>query len=103
MRALFFVAAGVLGLAQGGTQPWTFNAASLYIAEPLRWERGSRPGQPPEELAVARVVILAPDSGFGSITCFLRKTGDGLLGIAYSEGYGISLGTWKRMDDKIGV
>jgi hypothetical protein len=73
----------------------------LYVSDPLRWERGYRPGEPPPELAQARILILEPSGTFASIWCSIYQRPDGRFSIIYSEGYTMTAGEWAREQKQI--
>jgi hypothetical protein len=85
------------------SQTGTFNGSFLYVNQPLKWERPERPGQPAPRFAFANLLIIEPKGTFAAISCLLYKTPDKRLNIIYSEGYGISSGTWNKNNGTISV
>jgi hypothetical protein len=77
--------------------------SSLYIQDGLEWKRGNRPGQPAPELAVGEIIALIPDGTLMLVSCYLSKTSDQRIRIAYSEGYNISAGSWRTLGKKLDV
>lgn len=77
--------------------------ASLYVNEPLKWERPQRPGQPAQKSALGRILLVEPDGRLATISCYLYKTADNHLHIIYSEGFAMSSGTWKKADGHLAV
>jgi hypothetical protein len=68
----------------------------LYLSDPLKWERGYRPGDAPPELAEARILILEPQGTFIDVSCVVYQRSDGKLSILYSEGYTMGAGNWTK-------
>lgn len=88
----------VFGLVAAFAQT-TLDSASLYVSDPLKWERGVRPGQPAQRYALGSVLVLEPDGKLAALSCYLYRTPDKRLHIIYSEGFGLSSGTWKNVGD----
>ena len=47
------------------------SAIQVFVNDPLKWERGDRPGQPAPRMASGQVLVLQPDGILGIIYCYL--------------------------------
>lgn len=81
----------------------SLDSASLYVNEPLKWERPQRPGQPTQKSAFGRILVMESEGSLATISCYLYKTPDNHLHIIYPEGFGMSSGTWKKADGHLAV
>lgn len=102
MRAFAAMIVGLL-LAASAWGQTAIDPSSLYISDPLKWERGRRPGQPPKKLALGSIVVLEPDGRLAAISCFLYMDSDNHLAVIYGHGYSISSGTWEKAGDHLAV
>ncbi len=73
----------------------------LYITNPLKWERGYRPGQPAPKLANALILVLDPGGSYYALWCSLFRKADESLTIEYSEGYTLLAGSWRQEHGRI--
>jgi hypothetical protein len=76
---------------------------ALYVSDPLKWERGQRPGQSAPKLALARILLIEPNGGLAMISCHLYKSPGNQLDILYQSGFSLSSGTWKKADRRLAV
>lgn len=76
---------------------------TLYVSDPLKWERGHRPGQLAPKLAFAEILVIEPDGTFARIACYLHKSPDKKLDILYQSGFALSSGTWKKVGGQLAV
>ena len=71
---------------------------ALYVSDPLRWERGKRPGEPAPELAFAEILVLEPSGDLAILSCYLNRSPDNRLDILYQSGFSLCSGTWEKAD-----
>jgi hypothetical protein len=76
---------------------------SLYISNPLKWERSQNPDQPNQKYALGRILVIEPGGGLETISCYLYRTADKQLHIIYPEGFALSSGTWKKVSGHLAV
>ena len=93
--ALLLAGASALGAS--------LDSSSLYITTPLKWERAQRPNQPAQRFAHGRILAIASDGNLATISCLLYRGPDRRLNIIYSEGYGLSSGTWRKTNGQLMV
>lgn len=96
--SLTVLLAATLALAQPALDPTT-----LYVSNPLKWERGERPGQLPPELAFANILVIEPDGSLALISCYLMRSSGNRLDILYQSGFSLSSGTWKKGGGNLAV
>lgn len=70
-------------------------AIQVFVNDPLKWERGDRPGQPAPRLASGQVLVLQPDGLLAIVSCYLYKTPDGKMHVLYQTGYSVASGKWQ--------
>jgi hypothetical protein len=101
MRHLALIIA-VLALAPAWAQT-ALDPTTLYISDPLKWERGQRPGQTAPKLAFASILVMEPNGSLAMISCYLNKSPDKRLDLLYQSGFGLASGTWKKAARQMAV
>ena len=71
------------------------SAIQVFVNDPLKWERGDRPGQPAPRMASGQILVLKPDGALAIVYCYLYRTPDGQMHILYQEGYSVASGKWR--------
>jgi hypothetical protein len=79
------------------------DSESLYISNPLKWERSQNPDQPNRKYALGRILVIEPGGELETISCYLYRTPDKQLHIVYPEGFALSSGTWKKVGGQLAV
>lgn len=79
------------------------DSGSLYISNPLKWERSQNPDQANQKFALGRILVIEPGGTLSTISCYLYKTSDKRLHIVYPEGFGMASGTWKKAGEQLSV
>jgi hypothetical protein len=101
MRQVGFLIA-VLMLSPAWGQK-ALDSGSLYISDPLKWERSQNPDQPDQELAFGRILVVEPEGELATVSCYLYKTPGKQLQIIYPEGFAMASGTWKKSGGQLAV
>lgn len=101
MRHLGFFMA-VLLLSPAWAQK-ALDRESLYVNNPLKWERSQNPDQPNQKFALGRILVIEAGGGLETISCYLYRTPDKQLHIVYPEGFALSSGTWKKVGGQLAV
>ena len=82
----------ILTTTLAGQEPKS--AIQVFVNDPLRWERGDRPGQPAPRIAWGQVLVLEENGMLAIVYCYLYKTPDRQMHILYQEGYSVASGKW---------
>lgn len=96
----------LVALLLAATPTWTqtvIDPTTLYATDPLKWERGQRPGQLAPKLAFAEILVIEPNGALAIMSCYLYKAPDNQLDILYQEGFSLSSGTWKKAGRQLAV
>jgi hypothetical protein len=101
MRNLALIA--VLLVATPTWAQTVLDPTTVYVADPLKWERGQRPDQMAPKLAFATILIIEPNGALAIVSCHLYKSPDNKLDILYQSGFSLSSGTWKKADRQLAV
>lgn len=101
MRRLAFLA--VLLAATPTLAQTVLDPATVYVSDPLKWERGKRPGQLASKLAFAGLLVIEPSGALAIVSGYLRRSPANQLELLYQSGFSLSSGTWKRTDGQLAV